>query len=604
MFREKDALLTEVIEMYFANPLFFLLVIFVAFVVLLYFFRKQYKEIINPSNLLWQQAMNEWKASPWIQKLQQNLIFWLQIAALILLMLALTKPIWHSKGVRGDQLIWIVDTSATMSAQKGDKPLFEQSKQEMKQMAKRLNNQEVTIIIAGTKPKIVLNRETNPNVILKMIDELQVTYEHENIKKSVKLSESLISQQNTVIHLFSDAIKKEDLAEVKEHGSYEIHNAKGVQDNIAILSFGVAGKDNRISGLAVVENQMEESKTIPFVITSENQTIFQQEVTIPPGKQVVINMPDLPLHRFYQAEIKSGDHYIADNELTAVYSNLNPNVYALGEINPFFIKALETLGIHAMQRDQNNAAGLIEGGIILAEGLPVDELPKLPVIYVNKSGEPIELKEPIQSTNSSLTEFVDMEKTYIKYAVMPIKGEWETIVTSGNHPLIQTGTRQGQPIIIFNFALENTDWPLHPGFPIFLYNSYQWLSTQSGFLGYFQPGEEKWLQLENHQAGMEIFNASGKSLSTLDLASENFKAPYKPGIYQAISGGQVYYFSVLLDDREKRPHSEASFILKDPKENKKELTLKSNESLWIWLTAVVLLLLIAEWEVFRRGFRA
>jgi hypothetical protein len=589
--------------MYFANTLFFILFIFIALVVLLYFFRKQYKTVINPSNLLWQQAMNEWKASPWIQKLQQNLLFWLQIAALTLLMFALAKPIWLSEGVKGELVIWIVDTSATMSAVKADKPLIEQSKQRMKQMAERLNGQEVTVIIAGAKPKILLNRETNTNVIKRTIAGLAVTYDHENIEKAVKLAESLVQNSETVIHLFSDSVKKEDVKADLDNIPYEIHNTDGIQDNVAILSFGVAGKEKRIAGLAVLENQGKKSKTFPFVITSEDSTVFQQEVTIPPGKQLVMNVPDLPQRRFYQASIKAGDQYAVDNELTAVYSVLNPTIHALGEVNPFFIKGLDTLNIKTVQLDQTSTLGLKDSGIILAEGMPMDDLPKMPVIYINNkqtTGELIELKEPIMSTDSQLTEYVDIGKTYIKYASTPIKGNWEDVVTSGNHPLIQTGTKNGQPIILLNFSLENTDWPLHPGFPIFLYNSYQWLSKQTGFLGYFQPGEEKWLQLDTKKSVLEIYNSAGESLSSLQLNKENFKAPYKPGIYQAVADGQVYYFSVLLDDREKKPETAPSFILNSSKTYDSEQTLKPNESVWFWLTMGVLLLLMMEWEVYRR----
>ncbi|WP_312469283.1 BatA and WFA domain-containing protein [Neobacillus sp.] len=589
--------------MYFTNTLFFILVILIALVVLLYFFRKQYTAVINPSNLLWQQAMNEWNASPWIQKLQHNLLFWLQIAALTLLMLALAKPVWLSEGVKGEQIIWIVDTSATMSAVKADKPLIEQSKQQMKQMVDRLNGQEVTVIIAGEKPKILLNRETNAGLIHRTIAGLTVTYDHENIEKAVKLAESLVQNSETVIHLFSDSVKKEDIQADLDNIPYEIHNADGIQDNVAILSFGVAGKEKRISGLAVLENQGKKSKTIPFVITSEDSIDYQQEVTIPPGKQVVINVPDLPQRRFYQAKIKAGDQYAADNELTAVYTVFNPTIHALGGVNPFFIKGMETLGFKTVQLDQNRALGLKDSGIILAEGLPVVDLPKMPTIYINNKqteDELIELKEPITSTDSPLTEYVDIDKTYIKYATSPIKGNWENVVTSGNHPLIQTGTLNGQPVILVNFSLENTDWPLHPGFPIFLYNSYQWLSKQTGFLGYFQPGEEKWLQLETKKSVLEIYNSAGKSLSSLQLNKENFKAPYKPGIYQAVADGQVYYFSVLLDDREKKPETAPSFILNSSKTYDSEQTLKPNESLWFWLTLCVLLLLMMEWEVYRR----
>jgi sulfur relay (sulfurtransferase) complex TusBCD TusD component (DsrE family) len=591
----------------FAKPIFFSLALFIAFVVLLYFFRKQYKKAINPSNLLWVQVMNEWKASPWLNKLQSNLLFWLQIAALTLLMLSLTKPVWFSKGVEGDQLIWVIDTSATMSAQNGNETALEEAKKGMKEMADSLHAQQITLIKAEDKPVILLNRENNPDVIDKAINRLTVTYEHENIDSAVRLAESMAANQDSVIHIFSDAVTKGSLDTALDKVTYEIHNSGVTQDNIAVLSFGIAQKDNGIFALAVLENQGNAPKTFPFIVSSEGSVLFQQQVTVGAGEQLVINTPDLPQRRYYQAIVEPKDHYVADNEQTAVYFELSPKVFALGEVNPFIIKGMENLGITATQLDAATEGALLKTGIVIAEGLPLADLPDLPIIYINKQKDPansIELKEPITVRESPLTEFVDTSKTYIKYATASLPGTWETIMESGGDPLIQTGNINGQPAILLNFSLENTDWPLQPGFPIFLFNSYQWLAKQTGFLGYFQPGEEKRLALGNGQTDLEVFNDEEKSIGSFNLTKENFTAPVKPGIYQAVSDGQISYFSVLLDDREKKPHSEPSFSLKGTNLTEKEPVLIGNDSIWFWLAAVVLVLLAVEWEVYRRGFRA
>lgn len=590
--------------MSFANPIFFILVIFIAFVVLLYFFRKQYEAVINPSNLLWQEVMNEWKATPWLQKLQQNILFWLQIAALILLMFALAKPLWFTEGEKGERLIWIVDTSATMSAMENQMSLLEQSKQQMKELASRLNGQEVTIINATAKPKIILNREDDVKTIQRTIAGLEPSYEHENLEKSVKLAESLVQKEETDIHIFTDSLKKSDLTTSREDVSYIIHNMKGIQDNLSLRSFGVSGMNKKISGLAVLENQGKSAKTFSFVVKSEDSRLFQQEISLPAGKQTVITIPDLPERRYYQAEISGADQYAADNEVTAVYTSMNPPIFAIGEVNPFLIKGFSILGIEVVQLDEAGAAAINDSGIILAEGIPAADLPKLPVIYIHKGAnedQAEDLQQALSSTNSPLLKYVDLNKTYIKAAVPPLPGKWETIVRSGSKHLIQTGMMNGQPAIVLNFSIEDTDWPLQPGFPIFLHNSYQWLSKQTGFLGIFQPGEEKWLQLGTDQANLEIYNAAEKNIGSFQLEKENFRAPVLPGLYQAVSNGQVYHFSVLLDDREKNPVLEdvPSFTIHS-QTNKNEVTWKGQDSLWLWLAAVVLLVLIAEWEVYRR----
>ncbi|WP_242485302.1 vWA domain-containing protein [Peribacillus sp. TH27] len=126
--------------MHISNPLFFLLIIFIAAVILFYFFRKQYETTTISSNLLWEQVLNEWQASPWLHKLQHNLLFWLQILVLLLLMFSLVRPFWFQKGIPGDHLILIIDTSATMSAKDGELTRFEKAKQELMEMLKEVDN--------------------------------------------------------------------------------------------------------------------------------------------------------------------------------------------------------------------------------------------------------------------------------------------------------------------------------------------------------------------------------------------------------------------------------------------------------------------------------
>jgi hypothetical protein len=587
--------------MQFLFPWFFLLSFFIAAVILFYFFRKQYEEKKIPSNLLWEQVLNEWQASPWLKKLQQNLLFWLQILALLLLMLALVRPFWTENSLQGEHLIFIMDSSASMAADYEESTRFDVAKEEMRGLVEKLSGgQEVTLIKAGVKPEILLSKETDKSAIKKSVDELELSYDYEAMEKAVQLAVSLSSGKDTSIHLFSDSVSKEVVSDVESY--IEVHNVGEDLDNVSLLSFGVAPIGEGISGVAVVENQSSEKQEFIFQIESEKEVLYEQPVTIGGEEQLVLQIPSLPEKPYYEAVLKVDDGYGVDNRLTSIFTESNPTIYTIGDVNPFAVKGFQTLGVEVLQTDEKNIDDSMNG-IFITETGSVSDLPDQPMILFNTSKEKSKLTEPLMAENDTLLQYVDFEKIYIASASKAMAGEWETVLRSGSIPLIQKGKQNGQPIIVLNFNLTDSDWPLQPGFPIFLYNSYQWLSQQTDFLGYFGPGEEKWLNVSEGSSRWSVYDRDDENLYTLDLKKESFKAPYSPGTYQAVAGDKINYFSVLVDEREKHPGFADSFKMNEKKSTEKGETKSRNDSLWYWLALVALILVTIEWEVYRRGYR-
>jgi hypothetical protein len=587
--------------MQFLFPWFFLLSFFIAAVILFYFFRKQYEEKKIPSNLLWEQVLNEWQASPWLKKLQQNLLFWLQILALLLLMLALVRPFWTENSLQGEHLIFIMDSSASMAADYEESTRFDVAKEEMRGLVEKLSGgQEVTLIKAGVKPEILLSKETDKSAIKKSVDELELSYDYEAMEKAVQLAVSLSSGKDTSIHLFSDSVSKEVVSDVESY--IEVHNVGEDLDNVSLLSFGVAPIGEGISGVAVVENQSSEKQEFIFQIESEKEVLYEQPVTIGGEEQLVLQIPSLPEKPYYEAVLKVDDGYGVDNRLTSIFTESNPTIYTIGDVNPFAVKGFQTLGVEVLQTDEKNIDDSMNG-IFITETGSVGDLPDQPMILFNTSKDKTKLTEPLMAENDALLQYVDFEKIYISSASKELAGDWETVLRSGSIPLIQKGKQNGQPIIVLNFNLTDSDWPLQPGFPIFLYNSYQWLSQQTDFLGYFGPGEEKWLNVSEGSSRWSVYDRDDENLYSLDLKKESFKAPYSPGTYQAVAGDKINYFSVLVDEREKHPGFADSFKMNEKKSTEKGETKSRNDSLWYWLALVALILVTIEWEVYRRGYR-
>jgi von Willebrand factor type A domain/Aerotolerance regulator N-terminal len=589
--------------MHVSNPIYFLLSLFIALVILFYFFRKQYEETPVSSNMLWKEVLNEWQASPWLKKLQQNLMFWLQILALIFVMFSLVRPFWYEDGLMGEHIVLIIDSSATMSAEDGTKSRFQRAKEKMKDLAGKLQGQEVTIIQAGQKPKIVLNKETDKKMIQKAIDRLELTYEHENMEKAISLAESISAENShaTAIHIFSDGVTKDHLKHIGKERYVEVHNFGKKLDNLSIASFGVANVEGKISGVAVIENQSEKPVKALFTVKGADRILFEQEVAIRTKDPFIVAIPELARSPFYEASIHVNDGYVVDNKVTSIYTDANPKVYALGEQNPFIIKGFETIGVDLIQTDEKDF-GIDLNGILIVESSSLSELPAQPLIVFNNRKEKYSLTEVPKPNGDSLLEYVRPEGIYIAQAAKEMESGLETVLKSGEFPLIQKGMRNGQPLIVLNFSLADTDWPLQPGFPVFLYNCYQWLSQQTGFLGYFTPGEKKWLNASG-SSRLEIYNEKGENIDSLDLKKESFNAPFHPGTYQAVADESIYYFSVLLDEREKTTQTASSFTLHEQHAKKDGEMKKPNDFLWFWFALIAFVLIAIEWEVFRRGFR-
>ncbi|WP_102271485.1 vWA domain-containing protein [Cytobacillus massiliigabonensis] len=589
--------------MQFLNPIYFTLSIFIAAVILFYFFRKQYVEKPISSNFLWKQVLNEWQASPWLKKLQQNLLFWLQLLALLFLLFSLVRPFWLEEAELGEHLILIADPSASMSAKYKGNTRFEEGKKEMLDLVDSLGGQEVTLIKAGEKPEILLSQETDHAVIRQQVSSLEMSYDHEQIEKAIHLAASLSSGKDTSVHIFSDEVTEKQVEHILEDQYVEVHNVGDHIENLSLASFGVSPVNDQATGIAVIENQSDKEKDVHFIVKSEEDVLFKQNISIQGNAQSVVQIPKLKEKPYYEGVITNEDGYTLDNISASIQTEMNPKVYTVGNVNSFAIKGFQTIGADLLQTNAEIMNDLAVSGIFVSEGSRLLELPKQPVLFFNKQGEKVKLTKEITTEEDSLLQYVDFEKVYIESAMTAPEGDWSTIVSSGDVPLIQKGKVNGQPIVIINFSLADSDWPLQPGFPIFLYNTFQWLSQQTTFLGYFGPGEEKWLNTSEDGQSWEIFNDEDENLYSLNLKKESFRAPIYPGTYQAVSGEYVYYFSVLLDDREKHANTEPSFVINENKLQADGQHERANDQLWFWLALIAFVLIVLEWEVYRRGYR-
>ncbi|WP_010095639.1 vWA domain-containing protein [Ornithinibacillus scapharcae] len=600
--------------MNFITPIYFILTVFVIGVILFYLFRKQYDKQVIPSTLLWQQVMQEWQATKWWKKLQNHLLLYLQLLILIILMLALTRPYFGLNELSGDHIVVILDTSATMTTLEEEKiSRFERSKLEIEELIDLLDSQMMTVILAEETPTILFANETAKQDMLRKIDSVEPSYQFSDIPKAVQLAEQLLADTSGEIHLYSDGVVKEEMpSEFLEH-RLTVHNIGKTRNNISLHTFGISKTEDGIHGIITVFNEQETESVVRLGIESDGETLHTFQKLIEPGKLVQLPIPNLPDKSYYKAVIMNDDDYLADNSLIAfTKEDRAPSIHLVGDVNPFTTKALGYFSTDIVQYEKNTS---IEdnNAVYVLEDIPEKDWPNGPALVFSpvvekklQVQEKTFLNEPLQiNQEDPLYQYVDMEQVYIQSSFPYTFPVLDTILSSGNRPLISKGYYNGNPIVFVGFDMEDTDWPLHASFPIFLYNAINFLNEKQDTLGYVKPLETFSVTHEVVASNSMIVNEDGKKIAELDLDKASIQAPSSPGLYRVVdevNGNRTEkLLAVTLDTQEKYIQPEKDFTLEASNVNTRENNEDKPNEIWPWLVFLALLILFLEWEVYRRG---
>ncbi|WP_431807218.1 vWA domain-containing protein [Lysinibacillus sphaericus] len=577
----------------FSQIIFSWTAIFPVIVLLYYFFRKKYTDQPVSSTLFWSEIMQETRVSPYLKHLQKNALLYLQLLALLLLVLTLINPYMKKSTIVGAQTIFIVDTSATMLAGK-EQSTFDAHKKEMQSLVEQLDGRPVTLITTGNAPQAVLQQETNVKTIEKTIQDLHVTYETAQMNKALDVAQAFVGDSPTSIYVFTDALDKKQLPMEKESVKWLVHGSAKDLTNVAITRFAATTDGKSTMALVQLQNDTDKEQKLTLTLqNSKGDVLVDEPISLAANEAVSKSFKDLPLMDTVTAKINVKDDYAIDNIQSVVLQTATANIVVDQNMHQLIQKGFQAINdnvkiVPPLQLADNQGATIVTNQTSL---LQKTERPI--VLFGRDDIEKVEVNGEVKTTSDALFAFSELNDIYVS-ALYPPFDDYKTIATVGEKPFIQR-TPEGDIIVLADIA--DTDWPLYPSFPLFLWSVEQQLSESVGSLGIFAPNEQRSVALS--QGDWSVYSQDDEFLST--ITNGLLTAPMKPGMYTARSNSEEKRLIVQLQAQERVIEEGTSYTLGELQQNGKEEVSKA--SFVPWLILIILSLLVAEWEVQRRrGF--
>lgn len=571
-------------------------VVFPLTVLLYYFFRKRYETTTVSSTLFWEQSMRETRVSPYLKNLQRNALFYLQMAALLLLVFSLLGPYLNKGEAVGGHTILIVDTSATMLASIEGTSLFERNQEAMKKLVASRPGEPITIMTTGKEPIVVIREETDGEAIATAIDKLAVTYEHEYMERAIEFAKSITATEGAAIHIYTDSLDRAAFSEGESAIAWTIHGDEIPKVNVSIDKFGAVKTPEGTEAIIRITNDSADAQIgavhIKDLLTGN--LLIVETFSIEGEEEVLLSFKELPESKLLRAEIVVEDDYEADNTAYVLLGNETGEAVVDGQLHELVKRAFEAVGLTVTTGSTTEMLAAQDGSILVTNDVSFLKKGTKPVIIIgrnDKSTEPV--AGAVKNTSDPLFTIADISDVYVSALYPPFKS-YTTIATVGDKPFIQRSKR-GDIVILAD--IELTDWPLHPSFPLFVWSSAELLRSETDSLGLFVPNERKAVLSGGTKNGLEIYTLDDEYITTIADGS-SFIAPTRPGIYKALDGGIEKMFAVQLEKSEKELVQGSSYQIGHA-ENGKGNEEGKNRIGWLFLVPLLLLLLI-EWEVQRR----
>ena len=305
-------------DQFFLNPLALAFAGLAGLIVLLYILKLKRVKAEISSTLLWDRAVQDFKANaPW-QKLRRNLLMILQIIALILLAVALARPFIFGNALTGGRTVLVIDTSASMLSSDGSGDRLGQAISAASELVADFSrNDEGMVIAAGPSPRTLAsftkNKSELQNALSRARDEAGGIAD---LDSALGLVSSIAAGSTTRVVIFSDGAVKELNPFATSDLNLSFYPVGESGDNLAII--GAGARHNPFSDdyelFVAVHNYYPELKEVDITFGIGGDLFDVQTIELGAGqRREVVMTQEYFLDEPIEVTIDVEDNLAADN---------------------------------------------------------------------------------------------------------------------------------------------------------------------------------------------------------------------------------------------------------------------------------------------------
>jgi Ca-activated chloride channel family protein len=298
----------------FLQPSGLLAALTVPLILILYMLKRKSRLEPVSSTMLWEKLEQFAAPAVNISRLRKNLLLFLQLAAALLLALALAQPAvnWAGAGTRAQTTIMIVDTSISMAVQEQGGTRLDRAKQYIRDFVAAKGAQEAVAIIGmAEQARLLSGISTDSTALLQSVEKIAVTGAEAEINAALVVAENMArAVEEPALVIISDGCFDDAALQVSCPVTYLALGSSEVE-NLLIENMVI---DQSRLYLTVYNNGTLPAQGTVLVKNSGGRVSGQREVALDPGEGKTLVWRALEPSPWYQGEIRSpGDRLSLDN---------------------------------------------------------------------------------------------------------------------------------------------------------------------------------------------------------------------------------------------------------------------------------------------------
>ncbi|MBU3227700.1 vWA domain-containing protein [Clostridium algidicarnis] len=592
-------------------PLIFLT--FIPLLIFLYLLKQKSQDHIIPSTFLWKEVYKNIEVSTPFERLKYNIMLLLQLLTILFLIFALTDPFLSMMGSDYKNIIIVMDSTGSMTANYDDVTRIEEAKRRAEEYIDSINTDaEVTIINAAEKPSIELSSSKDKSLAKDKVKSIKIKSVSGNIGDSLSIIRALAKENESYEAIFFTD-KALDIEGI--NGKVVDLTQKSSNASLDFLSYSENKEELKV--LVKVTNRGSYEYTSDVALYGDEKLLDIKSITLNQKESKNVLFDKISFKGdILKAELTEEDSIKEDNFIfEKVLNEDKKKVLLVTEKNIFLERALQTIPSIDIYKtnEESNINKEDKYDLYIFDNITPTNIPKGGnLLLINPESNSIfNVKEELQGgdgvvTKSSLSNYIEGLKFAIKSYKEIEKPNWsEEFLRVEEDSLGFIGNYNGKVVGVLGFDLHNSDLTLKAEFPILIHNVVGRLLDNGMLDKYsFKSGEEVQINARVDGEAVKIINPKGEE-EIIDL-----RFPLKP--YRGTDIIGIYEVAQKIDEESIKTSFTVNFPTDSEsnieEENKSIDNLKENKSikgglnLRVYLIILSLIIIFIEWILYLKGY--